>query len=181
MIVGYDKRLKALSPSNQFQFHCPIFGSVTKISSCFQLDELVMRGRKPEARKGCQACMESNKCPIWHIKQRMKRNDIDCYHSIEPKIGQLENEILETIAPILIQATHMRQVEVPFEREKMVQANEDASNGVVRKFKAEKVANGKNKREKTAITASTVKSDALIDAASGGDMAAAITAGLVDA
>jgi hypothetical protein len=177
-VVKYVK-LKTLSPSNQFQFPCPIFGSVTKIASCFQLDELVMRGQRPAVRKGCQACMKSSKCPIWHIKQHQLQTNADDYYSAEPKVGQLSSAILERIAPIRIQDVHMRDVESDSERQRMMQANEDAKAGVVKKGKAPK--NEKTIWDQPVMAkepAVKINSATDVAAAMTGDMGAAITAEL---
>ena len=177
-------QIKTYSPDNKFEFECPIFNVTTKIASCFEVHRLWQKGRPPEVRKGCQACMSSNKCPIPSIDHIIRMSGDDPYYSAEPKVGNLKNNVLERIMPVMIQEKHMQMTELEGERAKMLEANRQTA-----EFANEKLAStpkvGKRKRS-TVETASApivlekVTPDeptgAIIGAAASGDMSAAINA-----
>jgi hypothetical protein len=101
--MGYQ----TLADDNQFRFKCPIFGAETKMSSCIKLRTLFWKGRRPDQRKGCQACMEAGKCPAAVIAQRMAlsnpRNPVaDEYGSTTSVMGKLRQDILARILPTMV-------------------------------------------------------------------------------
>ena len=93
--------IKTYSPANMFKFVCPIFSAEVEIRQCLQLRDMVWKGRGPEVRKGCQACMSASKCPVVRIVQKMTE-ETDIYYSPVPKVGHLHVEILNHIAPITV-------------------------------------------------------------------------------
>jgi hypothetical protein len=122
---------KTLSPENQAKIRCPVFPADVRISSCFELRDLVWRGEPPEVRRGCQAAMHADKCPINDIIKRMLREDCDPYHSSEPKVVPLDKKELDRIAPVLVLDGHMMQADVaPKERDLLLKANERAREGI---------------------------------------------------
>ncbi len=104
--MGYH----TLDEANQFKFKCPIFGAETKMSSCIKLRNLVWKGRKPEQRKGCQACMSSGKCPAAQIAQKMamsghRTRQPDDYGSTTPVLGKLRKDVLERVLPVMVMSS----------------------------------------------------------------------------
>jgi hypothetical protein len=94
-----------LSDTNQFQFVCPIFNVKTKMKLCTQLRELVWMGKQVAVRKGCQACMRASKCPAAEIVRQISygRGQVpDDYGSDTPVEGKLRKELLQRLAPIVV-------------------------------------------------------------------------------
>jgi hypothetical protein len=123
---------KTCSPGNQFTFTCPIFKANTKIAPCLELRDRVYRGEPPAVRLGCQTAIHANKCPIPTIITHMCRMKDDPYHSDEPKMGSLRQNILDVISPVLIP-------------EKMIEASgaSDAEKAAMRKRNDEARAGAK--------------------------------------
>lgn len=120
-----------LSPRNQFVFVCPIFQVQSRMSVCMTLRELVWRGKRPEKRQGCQACMHANKCPINTIVWRMIREKDDPYGSVEPKLGKLQDRDLDRIDRVLVPDRIMNQFALSdSERRLIVEANQNAGKRV---------------------------------------------------
>jgi hypothetical protein len=167
MFIRTYQRRKTLSKDNEFRFQCPIFGVETKIASCFELHRLYAMGKDIEVRKGCQTCMEANKCPVWHIHQEMLRSGEDPYHSAEPVVGKLKSSILERIARITVPPHILKRLEDGAEKRRIIAANEAAGQSI----KVEKT-------EKKTATKSVAKTAAVpeksLDAAMTGDMAEAL-------
>lgn len=173
---------KTLSPENQLKIRCPIFNAETRIAGCFMLRDLVWRGEGPEQRQGCQCAMRAGKCPIPVILTRMVRTGEDPLHSAEPKVGRIDDDILDKIAPVLVPETQMRRFSLsPQEEKAIAQANEDARSGkrAIKKYerRPERVI------EELPARASAPKpkeapptTDATVAAATSGDMSAAINA-----
>lgn len=113
---------------NQFSFVCPIFNVSTKMAACVKLRTMVYRGQGPEVRKGCQACMASNKCPAIHAVNSMiygKEKAEFPYVSPTPVEGKLRADILERIAPVVVQSAHLQKFSVPASEVALIQtANE---------------------------------------------------------
>ncbi len=61
--------IKTYSPKNEARIVCPIFGAETRLADCLELEQQVAKGKKPEERRGCQACMMSSKCPTYWINR----------------------------------------------------------------------------------------------------------------
>lgn len=167
---------KTLSPDNQLKIRCPVFNAETKIAGCFLLRDMVWRGERPEQRQGCQCALLAGKCPIPVILQRMVREGDDPYHSAEPKVGTLTDDVLDRIAPVLISDTQMNRHELtPQERKALVQGNEDARSGKRQIRKAPR-------REERVIDDTppvSATDKAVIEAAKKGDLGAAISGGQV--
>lgn len=90
---------------NHFSFTCPIFNVETKMSACMQLREQVWMGRKPEVRRGCQACMRASKCPVVKIVQKIsydKSYDGMEYFSATPVRGRIGRSVLQHILPTVV-------------------------------------------------------------------------------
>jgi len=115
-------RLKTLSPENRFAFTCPVFGADVEIRTCLHLQEMQYRGKAPEVRKGCQACITASKCPIIHIVKDLNEHN-DPYYSAEPKVGRLSNKVLNAIAPIMVPDFVLRQdryADIPEKQKQMI-------------------------------------------------------------
>ncbi len=173
--------IKTYDPANQFQFVCPVFKATTKIASCLTLRDLVWRGEHPEQRKGCQCAMESGKCPIPVIVTKITRLRNDPYHSDAPKVGALEFDILDAIAPVLTSDRAMQRHGVSAGEEKLlIKANEDARNGVriITKppRRIERVVDMEDVKAPAAALPAPTDASELVRAAQSGDMAAAINA-----
>lgn len=175
---------KTLSPENQFKFTCPIFRVETKISACFSLRDHFWRGERPPVRVGCQCAMDAGKCPIPVVLNRMIREGTDPYHSVEPRVGKLDYDVLDRISRVLVTDATMKRYPLSAgETGLLLRANEDARNGVLSAPK-------KSRREERVVETlpdvapaeKTTKSDAseLMKAAASGDMTAAINAEVVD-
>lgn len=164
-----------LSPDNQFAFECPVFETNVKIAPCFELRDRVWRGEKLGIRRGCQAAMASNKCPINHILKRMVLTGDDPYGSKTAKLGRLSDDILKRIAPVVVIDAHMRDYGcTDRERELLIAANERAS----------KAGTGKTftrPRRKKAETTAHPAAPATESAAETGDMTAALNAAIEEA
>ncbi|SER29289.1 hypothetical protein SAMN05216548_114125 [Faunimonas pinastri] len=120
-------RRKSLSPANLFHFVCPIFNVETRFATCVSLRDLVWKGRRPEQRKGCQACMSASKCPINNIIQDFGRLPDDPYHADEKRVGSLKDRHIERIMPVLVSPKLLDEYAVtPKERELILAANEAA-------------------------------------------------------
>lgn len=165
----------ALSPENEFSFRCPIFNVETKMSACMKLRELVWRGEKVPVRKGCQACMHSNKCPAVIIVSRAiyTKVSVDEYGSKTPKVGRLKDDVLKRILPVMVRDTHLEVHQVPeIERNLIASANARISKmiGSVVKAVAEKA---ESVLGSIPSTPAPVKND-ISEAARTGDLSAAL-------
>ena len=102
-------RLLTYSKENQATFDCPIFNVETKVSTCLSLRDKHWRGERISVRAGCRACMSSSKCPISVAVQSIsfsKKNaeELDIYGSKEPRKIRLDDELLQKILPVIVQA-----------------------------------------------------------------------------
>lgn len=175
-------KIKTYEPTNQFQFVCPIFKATTKIASCIALRDIFWRGDRPEQRKGCQCVMESGKCPIPVVVSRITREQNDPYYSDTPKVGALEDDILDRIAPVLtMDKTINKHAMSEGERKLILKANEDARAGV-RPERQPKRRAAVVKMDDVKETLSPAETDAseLVKAAQSGDMSAAVNAAMED-
>lgn len=171
---------KTLSPENQLKITCPVFNAETRIAGCFHLRDLVWRGDRPDKRAGCQCALLAGKCPIPVILQRIIRTGEDTLYSAEPKLGKIDDDILDRISTTLVTDSEMRRHALsPQEEKALVRANEDARSG-------KRVIKKKVRREERVIEeidttpgpAKTAPTDAsaLVKAAQSGDMSAAVNA-----
>jgi hypothetical protein len=104
-----------LSPQNQFSFKCPIFDAETQMRACVRLRDKVYRGDRLETRRGCQACIKSSMCPAAEMVRRIafgSQDATDHCASDEPKTGRLPADVLEKIAPVVVQDQYLRQLDV---------------------------------------------------------------------
>lgn len=116
-----------LDNDNQFQFACPIFNVTTKMSLCMKLRELVWMGKRPDVRKGCQACMSAGKCPAAAIVSKISygRDVPDEYGSKTPIVGKLRRDILERVhRPMVLEKTLNDFSVPPAERDLIAGASE---------------------------------------------------------
>lgn len=166
--------IKTYSPKNEARIVCPVFNSETKLADCFSLEQQVARGRKPEDRKGCQACLHSSKCPIFWINREIRQTGNDPYYSAEPRVMSLKDSILDAIQPIVVQDRHINESGVGGdELTAIVAANDACAAGAKRPKKAPAVKLASVKAEER--TQSTAESDEVTKAALSGDMSAAVT------
>lgn len=101
-----------LSPKNLFRFTCPVFNAEVQMRGCVLVRDKVYKGERFEQRKGCQACISASKCPAAQIIQKMalSRGDAnDHCSSREEKTGKLPLESLERIRRVLVPDHVMRQ------------------------------------------------------------------------
>lgn len=101
MIKLYDGDIK-------FTFKCPIFKAQVRLGTCYDLYRKWQVATSVPVRKGCQACMASNKCPIWHLHQKTAIEDAKKVMIYEEKSGSLPKNILEKTSRVLIQESHMK-------------------------------------------------------------------------
>lgn len=172
----------SMRTDNEFMFNCPIFRVDVKMAGCVKLRNKKWRGEYIPVRKGCQACMDSSKCPIVPLTQQMLHNPAnDLYFSEDKKVGKLSDDLLERIERVIVLESHIERHHVP-ESEKLLilQANADTSNGVSTRAKGGSAA--KKRTMKTQPTAE-VKADLakepepnndVLNAAMSGDMSAAL-------
>lgn len=166
--------IKTYSPTNKFRFACPIFGAEVEIAGCLSLREMMAIGKKPEQRRGCQACIKSSKCPIPRIMMCIQRTGEDPYYAAEPKVGTLRPDVLDNIRPILVHEPYLDEFNVPpSERELILVANESA--GDQTKAKSSKRLPIPSVKFEPIKGEPKASHDALTDAAMTGDMSAAIS------
>lgn len=164
--------IKTYSPKNEARIVCPIFGAETRLADCLELEQQVAKGRKPEERRGCQACLMSSKCPVYWINRTIQRGDDGGnYFSAEPKVVPLRPEILEAVHPILVRDDAVNRYAVSGDEAEAIRAaNEAAGAGKLRTTKkASGVKLAAVKREDPA------EDDGLKAAAMSGDLSAAVT------
>lgn len=165
--------LKTFSMENRMSITCPVFGVETELRACFKLDEMVMKGQRPAVRKGCQVAMGASKCPIWHIKNEMRREESDPYFSPELKHGALSGSILSRIAPVLVLDSAIDRAEISDgEKAKLRACNEAARQGVKPLPTRKSLARQAQTLE--SVEAEPSVGDDLVEAAMTGDLTAAI-------
>jgi len=115
---------KTLALDNQFRFVCPIFGAEVAMRECMSLRDLQYKGQGPEIRKGCQACISAQKCPIVHVLREIGPG-VDPYYSPTPKVGKLSDHIMRSIAPIVVPESTMKSArfaDMPQRQAELIQA-----------------------------------------------------------
>jgi hypothetical protein len=158
---------KTLSPENQFRFKCPVFNAETKIASCFALRDAVARGDRVDVRQGCQVAMHSSKCPIPFILKRMVREGSDDYHATDATLRKLRDVDLDKVAPVLVLKSEMDRFALNSkEQQALLQANDLARH---------RAGHATSKPHHTK-SSHAVKKDKTIEAATTGDLSAAINA-----
>lgn len=111
---------KTLSADNQFHFACPIFGTKEKLTDCLKIEERHKIGKRTEGREGCNACMASSKCPIWHILQGCSLRNEDLYYAKDTEVRRLDSKLMDRIAPIMVQENHINFYAVPADQAKLM-------------------------------------------------------------
>lgn len=166
---------------NQFSFVCPIFNATTTFVSCMQLKGMVWMGRRPDVRRGCQACMNSSKCPIVAIVSRADTRNLDlaAYYSATPVVGKLDAEVLQRILPIVVREEHLRQRQVSDQERLLIEtANQRIEQQLGTAPSSEKVAlrsaRSISRPAPAAPKARPAVNKTVTDAAVSGDMSAAI-------
>lgn len=171
---------KTLSPENQYKIVCPVFGAETRIAACFELRDRVWRGEKLPVRAGCQVALHASKCPINNIIKRMVQDGSDPYHSVEPRLGSLDQDDLDRIARVLVPEKAIAERCSPAEQKKLLEANENARKGVVIKRTRTKTEAAPMSDVPTAAPVAPAPArttpSAISEAAMTGDMSAAINA-----
>lgn len=184
--MSAPQRLVTLSTENQFTFTCPVFNAETKMAACMVLRDAVWKGQHVEKRKGCQACMRGGKCPAAVIISVMgkeagtsKAPVVDAYGSLEPVHGKLGANILERLLHVVVPDKLLDRMGVPSNERLLIQSADEriakqlGSAPAVAKGRA--VSRGK---PPAAPKPEPTVSSTLSDAASTGDMSAAINQGL---
>jgi hypothetical protein len=181
-----------LDNDNQFQFSCPIFNVTTKMSLCMKLRELVWMGKRPDVRKGCQACMSAGKCPAAAIVSKISygRDAPDEYGSKTPVTGKLRKDILERVhRPMVLEKT-LNDFEVPAAERELIAGASDRIGKMIgaaplpstdgppsRSAFGAETATPKSPRKATPKAENTnTPTNAVNDAAASGNLAAAINA-----
>jgi len=100
--------------NNKFQFVCPIFETKVHMAHCVHLRNIVWCGGRSEIRRGCQACMLSGKCPASEIVRKISfhKDTPDDYGSATPVLGKIRRDVLEKVAPVIVQEKHMQELRV---------------------------------------------------------------------
>ena len=166
-------------------FQCPIFGVTTEVRTCAKLMDMIMSGKPPEARKGCQAALASCKCPMLTLT-RINRHR----HTTGAEVvldGKLPRELLERIRPIKIQDVHLNRYGVSStERDRMLGANDridkligsaPSAESISRRMPTHKTSKptGALRAKKPAAPIYTDNANANDTAAATGDLGAAIS------
>lgn len=121
-------KFATLSETNKFAFVCPIFNAEVQIRSCLAVRAKVYKGETLETRRGCQACISSSKCPAAEIQRRISFNistATDHCASETPVVGKMPADILERIAPVLVQGEHLRRFAVSTSEQTMIESSRE--------------------------------------------------------
>lgn len=177
LMAEYTRQTRTFLPSNEFRFKCPIFGSETKITHCFEIRDRWAKGQRPEVRQGCQACLSSNKCPVGHVLKDMQLGrESEPYYSATPVVGKLDPKILNRIASIRTMEQTFNQYPMPpAQRDAVLKAN---TTFAVSETELEAMSGAAPKvrwNEQARPKAEPAVVDDVVAAAQRGDMAAAIT------
>lgn len=173
----------SLSKANQFSFTCPVFDVETKMAACTNLRDIVWRGGRPPVRKGCQAAIKCGMCPasaMISLYSFNSRFDNDHHGSTVPKSGKLLAQVLERTARAMPLDNVLTSCGVsPAERdllfsagprfEEQLKTAPGESNRAPSNFEAPK-------KRKAKTVAPVPVNNNLKDAATTGDLAAALNA-----
>lgn len=113
----------SLSMQNQFSFKCPIFDAEVQMRSCVMLRDRVFMGKATPTRRGCQACIKSSKCPAAEMVRRIAfgaSDATDYCASDVPKVGRLPGDVLDRIAAVVVQDSHLREHSVTAEEQALI-------------------------------------------------------------
>ena len=117
-----------LSFRNQAKIVCPVFDAETKVAACVKLRNAVWQGKRPDVRRGCQACMSAGKCPVAVIVQRLAMSNSaqeDAYASDEPKVMKLGADVLDRISRTVVSEKTIAFYRAsPVERDLILSADE---------------------------------------------------------
>ena len=164
---------KTYSESNQFKLACPIFNVEVPIAGCFKLREVVWTGERPNVRRGCQACMRADKCPINEIVKDLRYRDDDPYYSPVEVVGRLEDKHLAAIAPVSVPEYVIKQYPLDEKELAFIQrANALAKEGKHLRVEAPRKQKARPKPAQPAKIEAA--SSQTVQAAISGDMSAAI-------
>jgi hypothetical protein len=189
--VAGTSEIKTYRPDNRWSFQCPIFGSTTEIRVCLHLRDLLWSGKRQEVRRGCQACMHDSKCPMVNLVRRIRdTKDEPGYFSLEPKQGALLASDVDRIRKIIVTEETMKRFDVPENERQAILS----TNGWNAKLHGKVEIDGKlsdlpgleekiasHKPRKRAEAPAPAKTDDVIEAASTGDMSAAVNKAMEDA
>jgi hypothetical protein len=189
--MGQFDIMQTYRADNEFRFQCPIFGAEVQIKQCLQLRDACAKGKHPVVRQGCQACLKASKCPIPAIINSVNHNGPDTYFSKEPKVGTLRPDIFDRIGPIVVPQYVMNEYGAMSDQQKAMILAVNGLEGV----KAFKVKRDKSELEQfdpdddprarifgaserpaklKVVKSDDKREDALLEAATTGDMSAAI-------
>lgn len=158
------------SEDNEFQFVCPVFDAKTKMAACSKLLSIYYKGENFDKRRGCQACMSSGKCPVLKMHQSVwqTKYDTSVYFSRTPTTGKLGQDILDSVARVVVLDSTISSFRVPVAEISLIETSGDRIAGAI--------ASAPAKRK--SIKASYEKQSKLANsAAQTGDMSAAINRG----
>lgn len=177
-----------LSLKNAFSFVCPIFDTEVQMRGCVLLQDRVYTGRHIETRRGCQACISASKCPANEIIKRLafgKTNATEHCSSNEPKVGKLPVDVLEVIAPVVVDTAMLNNYQVPSNERLMIDSSRDRIEAQI-KSAPHVLEESRPVREKAPVVAkpnfnakqsvASAKTTSVNKAASTGDLSAAINA-----
>lgn len=179
-----------LSDKNQFTFTCPVFNVETKMKSCVTLRHLVYQGKRPEVRRGCQACMSAGKCPAAVVVARIafdtKGITPDEYGADAPTKGKLCVNVLERVSAVIVPDSALNNYMVPDAERVLIEtsntrivqqlATAPLTAGTKRRTASTKFANAAPPRA-TSKPVTAPAASGVEKAATTGDMSAAINSG----
>jgi hypothetical protein len=168
-------------PDNLFQFECPVFKLNVQARICFKVHETFMKGQPHPKRPGCNACLSANKCPIHYMIKEAIRTQKEAYFSTTPTVGSLSQEIISDVMPVMVLERDLKRFGCS--------ANEIAAIEAATMPRSElaKIETGKRRKRAAAVSRgsathkASATTDATVEAATRGDMTAAINEATKDA
>lgn len=122
-MTALNVEIKTYRADNLTSLPCPIFGAEVELRQCLGLRDAQFKGRRVEARKGCQACITSSKCPAASLVQYMDERHDDVYYSATPKTMNWQPDHLARVSRIVVpQSTLTRFADMPEHHRDMILA-----------------------------------------------------------
>lgn len=179
-----------LSPSNRFAFVCPVMATEVEIRTCILLREKVYKGARIEARRGCQACIRSSKCPAAELVRRIAFGATDQTEhcaSAERVVGKIPADVLERIAPIIVRDCDLHGFGVPSAEAALIRSSRERIDAQIATAPRERVSTRRmpvdqthhtrtQRAAKPIVMPETTTTTHIEKAAATGDLAAALNA-----
>jgi hypothetical protein len=176
--MAYEPFLSGME-RNKARFVCSVMQSEERVADCFELVAQTTMGRVLEERRGCQLCVKASKCPATHMLQEERNSAGNVYFSASERVMSVSDWVAKRVSPIIVIETWLNNTPMSTEdRAKIIQANEDRTPVKGAKptrtlGKVERSIRATEPRERPEPETSEPDT---FDAATSGDMAAAITA-----